>query len=100
MSYCFLQLWKIEVVKYLLSIGFNPNSRNYNGTSAIMCAKYGAKDSIRFQIIDLLITAGADLLLKDNALLTVLDYAKAEKDLDVVEFFTQRLRRCVEKNFK
>ena len=83
---------KIEVVKYLLSLGFDANSRNYKGTSAIMYAKYGVKDPIRFQIIDLLITAGADLLLKDNALLTALDYAKAEKDLEAVEFFSQKLR--------
>lgn len=63
-----------ELVKYLLSLGFSPNSQNYKGTSALMYAKSGAEVSGDLSIVNLLVEKGADLFHKDDMGKNTIDY--------------------------
>lgn len=65
-----------ESVRWLLERGANPNLATAKGTTPLMYAKTAAFGSGDPMILDLLISAGADVKATDKAGLTALDYTR------------------------
>lgn len=78
---CFHQ--KMEVVKYLLSRKVNPNTANIKGTTALMFAKTHAKGT---EILEMLLTSGADINAVDNFGRTILDYSLELNQPEITSF--------------
>ena len=71
-----------EVIQILLAHGADPNVRNRQGDTPLICAtKYagGRSDTVK-----LLVDAGTDREIRDNSGNTALDYAMAKKQKDAV----------------
>ena len=66
----------IGVITTLLDHGADPNVRNSQGDTPLICAtKYAGGKA---PVVDLLVKAGSDLGIRDNSGNTALDYAKAK----------------------
>ena len=78
-----------QLVNYLLDAGFDVNSTNYKGTTAFMYAQSAASRSGNTSIMDLLINRNADLNLRDDKGLNVLDYAHQNNSTDILAYLNQ-----------
>ena len=84
-----------ELVKYLLSMGANPNDRGENGTSVLMYAKTKLleSESPSLTMLSLLISNGADPSAMDKYGKTIFDYLDLEKkSAKLIKKFLQRDR--------
>lgn len=80
----------IEVVKYLISLGANIYTENYNGTNLIMYAKdcyLNTKDST---LLELFISLGLDIYKKDFKNKNVLDYCSDELKERIIKYETNQ----------
>ncbi len=78
-----------HLVNYLLDAGFDVNSTNYKGTTAFMYAQSAAAGLGNTSILDLLIKRNADLNLRDDKGLTVLEYAQLNGSKEIVTYLSQ-----------
>lgn len=76
---------QMPLVIYLISNGFNVNSINYKGTTALMFAKSAASRTGNLELLQWLIHNGADVNLRDDAGKTALDYARKNDSIAVIE---------------
>lgn len=71
-----------DVIKLLLAHGANPNVRNKEGDTPLVCAtKYAGGDPIT---VKLLVDAGTNLGIADNDGKTALDYARKQNQSDAI----------------
>lgn len=76
-------------VKRLLKNGANPNEQDIEGSTAL---HFAAKDN-RIFIASLLIQNRADIMIKDNAGYTALDYAVDKQFTSLQRLFEENLKR-------
>lgn len=69
-----------DIVSYLLSIGADVNSQNYNGTTVLMYAKDASIKSNDFSILFYLLEHGGNLFARDYSGKRLLDYVRQESD--------------------
>ena len=78
-----------ECVDYLIKQGADVNAKNYNNTSVLMYAKTNAIKTRDLNIINLLLSSGADINTIDIFEKTVIDWFK-EEDLELYNFFKKK----------
>jgi methionyl-tRNA formyltransferase len=76
----------LDLVKYLLSIGFDPSVSNYKGTTVLMYAMTAASKSGRIDILNEIINCKIDIEAKDDKRLNVLDYAIMYENPSIIEY--------------
>lgn len=79
----------INVIKWLVNKGVNINDCNYKGTTVAMYFKDYMLRSGHYSELENLITLGLDLSLKDNEGLTVFDYMKKNKNIELFNFMSK-----------
>ena len=70
---------RIDVVKYLISLGANVNDTNYKGTTVLMYAKDYSLRSKDVTLFKLLLNHGSDVALKDYSGKQLVDYLNCEE---------------------
>jgi ankyrin repeat protein len=77
---------EVEVMKILLARGADPNVRNSQGDTPLICAtKYAGGKAAT---VKLLVESGTDLTIQDDKGKTALDYAKAKEEDEAVVLLT------------
>ncbi len=76
----------LELVRYLLSKEFSVTETNFKGTTVYMYAMTAASKSGRTDILEELLSHGADLKSKDDKGLNVLDYAKQYGNPKIINY--------------
>jgi phosphoribosylglycinamide formyltransferase-1 len=84
----------IEIVDYLLKRGANPNDSGLNGTTVLMYAKTKLlnTESPKYEMLEILIAAGADVLRTDSFGKTVIDYVAEKGDFRMLKYLNQRTK--------
>jgi len=80
-----------HMVAYLLDHGADINSRNYNGTTALMQAVANREGNI--EMVRLLTARGADVTAKDSQGNSALDYASLSHNTNAVELLEKAVNR-------
>ncbi len=83
---------QIEVVEYILKNNICPvDSTNYKGTTALMYAMTSACKSNRTDVLELLLSYGADMKLRDERGKNIIDYAKEYNNSTILKYLTKLL---------
>ncbi len=77
------QIGEKVIAEILLKSGANPNTQSKDGQTALILA-VGRQD---VAIIDLLLEAGSDYLMKDSMGMSALDYANLFRNAEILELF-------------
>ncbi|WP_312449977.1 ankyrin repeat domain-containing protein [Stutzerimonas nitrititolerans] len=82
----------VPLVESLLQLGASPNLANMKGTTPLMYAKERLMNvsEANYQILDMLIDAGADLAARDCFGKSVVDYVYDRNDLRMLAYFSER----------
>lgn len=85
---------KRAVVELLLQRGANPNECGKNGTTVLMYAKTQSLHDYNssYELLDFLISSGADFLRKDCFGKDILDYVKASGDMRMTSYFEKKIK--------
>ncbi|MTC30466.1 formyl transferase [Providencia alcalifaciens] len=78
----------MDVIEWLVSKGVNINDRNYKGTTVAMYFKDYMLRSGNYTGLENLINLGLDLFLKDNEGLSVFDYMRKNKNIELFNFMS------------
>jgi methionyl-tRNA formyltransferase len=79
----------IEVVKFILESNICPiDSTNFKGTTALMYAMTSACKSNRTDILELLLSFGADMTLRDDRGKDIIDYAIEYNNATILNYLT------------
>lgn len=76
----------ISLCNKLIELGHNVNETNFKSTSVLMFAKSYASKSNNLEILKLLVNNGAQISHKDDYNISLLQYAKNEKNEKVINF--------------
>ena len=76
---------QMPLVLYLISKGFEANSTNYKGTTALMFAKSAATRTGNIELLQWMLENGADVSLRDDLGKSALDYARINDAQAVIE---------------
>jgi methionyl-tRNA formyltransferase len=79
----------IDVLKFLLEKGVDPNSFNNNGTSVLMYAMTQAVSSNDFRSMEVLINEGADVNHFDYSGKSLIEYAEEYGNISVLQFLNR-----------
>lgn len=85
----------LDCVKLLLKHNANINSVSNNGTTVLMYAKTKVFENRNFGYLDFLIENGADLFIKDKFEKNILDYVQEKGDLEMIEYFSNKMRESI-----
>jgi ankyrin repeat protein len=77
----------LDLVRWLLEAGADPNARSPNGTTPLMYAKTAAFAKGDMAILELLLSHGADIHATDTCGRSALDYA-TQNGAAVIDFLT------------
>lgn len=78
---------RVEIVKYLLSVGANPDEIGEDGKTAFLEA---CRDG-NLEIVKVLLSAGADIHAKDEFDQTALDLARYSDNQELMEYFVKEV---------
>jgi phosphoribosylglycinamide formyltransferase-1 len=82
----------LDLVRSLLKLGADPNATGRNGTTPLMYAKTGLlhNSAAGYELLEILLNAGADLRRQDRHGRDILDYASAAGDVRMLEWLNSR----------
>lgn len=80
----------IEVCEFLIKEGADVNACNFNGTTVVMYAKDAAIQTSNYDIIDMLLRAGANVFVKDNFERDIFDYLE-KQSIEILQYIKKWL---------